>query len=514
MRDMIFWEEMCMKKKLTGILLSLVLLLCLLPLGGTSVATAAVSQCPGSGTASDPWIISVAGAQTKMQAVYTASNHTLTISISGGSNSSMIDFGIMTGNGITNYYYPWSDVRTEIEKVVIGSGVNNISRYAFYGCTGLKEVVIADSVERISEHAFNGCQSLTSVQMPAKLKRISVGAFTNCTSLTSVTLPEGLEDIWTRAFYNCTSLASVNIPSTTKDISEGAFYGTKLSGTITIPASVTTLEGGAFANCKSISAFSVASSNTKYCSVDGVIFTKDQKTLVHAPGKLRSGYTLPSTLPVETIGEFAFRGCNIPTVTLSSTVKTIGEGAFQDCTRLKTVMLENSVTTIGANAFAGCTGLNALPDQSGVTGYVKYNGTRQQRDARLTIDNTGNGNTPLLDALWLYNACDPADHEHSGWASNETEHYHVCKLCRARYDQTAHTYAVVSGVATCKVCNYANASYGDVDGNGSVNNTDLTALLRHVAKIELLSDTSRADINKDGNIDAADVTSLAKMLNP
>ena len=56
------------------------------------------------------------------------------------------------------------------------------------------------------------------------------------------------------------------------------------------------------------------------------------------------------------------------------------------------------------------------------------------------------------------------------------------------------------------------AQLGDVNGDGAVNNLDLTKLLRHVAKIELLEDDSRADINDDGDIDAADVTALAKII--
>ena len=54
---------------------------------------------------------------------------------------------------------------------------------------------------------------------------------------------------------------------------------------------------------------------------------------------------------------------------------------------------------------------------------------------------------------------------------------------------------------------------GDVNGDGKVTSVDLTALLRHVAKIQLLGNTTNADVNKDGKINAADVTALAKMLN-
>ena len=54
--------------------------------------------------------------------------------------------------------------------------------------------------------------------------------------------------------------------------------------------------------------------------------------------------------------------------------------------------------------------------------------------------------------------------------------------------------------------------YGDVNGDGVVDMADLAALARHVARIELLADLSRVDINNDGRISAADVTMLAQIL--
>lgn len=56
---------------------------------------------------------------------------------------------------------------------------------------------------------------------------------------------------------------------------------------------------------------------------------------------------------------------------------------------------------------------------------------------------------------------------------------------------------------------------GDVDDSGTLTEADLTALLRHVAKIEVLTDDgalSKADYNRDGIVDALDVTLLARVL--
>ena len=60
------------------------------------------------------------------------------------------------------------------------------------------------------------------------------------------------------------------------------------------------------------------------------------------------------------IGEYAFSGRPVTTVTLPNSLQTIGKSAFSDCTKLETVDFGTGVTTIGAQAFTGCTALTAL----------------------------------------------------------------------------------------------------------------------------------------------------------
>lgn len=55
--------------------------------------------------------------------------------------------------------------------------------------------------------------------------------------------------------------------------------------------------------------------------------------------------------------------------------------------------------------------------------------------------------------------------------------------------------------------------YGDLDLNGTVEATDLTAMAKHVGRMEYLNDewsSKTADVNRDGVIDASDLTILAK----
>ena len=57
----------------------------------------------------------------------------------------------------------------------------------------------------------------------------------------------------------------------------------------------------------------------------------------------------------------------IETVIINSGVKTIGEAAFQKCTRLSSVSIPNTVTSIGKKAFCECAGLPSIDIPSSVT---------------------------------------------------------------------------------------------------------------------------------------------------
>ena len=64
------------------------------------------------------------------------------------------------------------------------------------------------------------------------------------------------------------------------------------------------------------------------------------------------------------VGEYAFAGCNVAKVTIPSSVRRIGGGAFTGCSTLRNVTIPDSVTHIGCGAFQGCASLRSvtIPD--------------------------------------------------------------------------------------------------------------------------------------------------------
>ena len=80
--------------------------------------------------------------------------------------------------------------------------------------------------------------------------------------------------------------------------------------------------------------------------------------------------TLPSSL--KSIGQGAFLGFQkVSSLTLPSKLKSIGAGAFSDMRALQTITLPKKIKTIPKNAFYGCTSLQRIDCKGKVTEYGK-----------------------------------------------------------------------------------------------------------------------------------------------
>ena len=78
---------------------------------------------------------------------------------------------------------------TELEEVVIGEGITNISNLAFRGCSNLKKVTLPSTLKYIGDSAFKGCTSLEKVVIHEGCIHIGASAFENCPSLKEITIP-------------------------------------------------------------------------------------------------------------------------------------------------------------------------------------------------------------------------------------------------------------------------------------------------------------------------------------
>jgi hypothetical protein len=217
------------------------------------------------------------------------------------------------------------------------------------------------STQEECETALSESENLRTLILPEGLK--IVDGFNSCPKLTGLILPEGLEVIESHAFCGCESITAIRIPASVKSIS-----------------------GSSFAGCN-IAAYEVDENNPYYTVIDGVIYSKDLKTLVAFPSAYpKKHYIVPNTTVIigehafmdshiesveipnglTTIQEWSFEGSHIQSIDMPDTVTSIGEGAFRFCFELEHVGLPTVLTEIPRQTFESCPRLKELSVPSSV----------------------------------------------------------------------------------------------------------------------------------------------------
>lgn len=182
-------------------------------------------------------------------------------------------------------------------------------------------------VKYIPEKCFNGCRNLHGVILPDSLEEIEDQAFCGC-QLETLTIPDSVTTIGSEAFFNNTNLKTISIGS-------GLCY----------------IESGAF-NSRELEEITLSQFNKEFTLINGILFTKDEKTLVLCPAKISmpdSDYSIP--VGVTTIYSYAFvYTSTLSSITIPDTVTLIDECAFQGI-HLNSLDIPDSVERIGAMAF-------------------------------------------------------------------------------------------------------------------------------------------------------------------
>lgn len=251
----------------------------------------------------------------------------------------------ISGSGAMNDYeygdYPWMDYRNSIQTIVIGDQITQIGRYAFTG-TACSTIKFGKNVRSIGERAFLECRNLNGdLTLPDSVQTIVAGAFQGCEKLSGdLTIPDSVVEIGEGAFRDCKNLnGTLTLGRNLRTIGKEAFSGCAFTGSLTIPEGVTEIAD---------SAFGAGIPLKKYGMFTGTL-------------------TLPSTL--KTIGASAFSYADFSgELLIPDGVTSIGANAFEECDGFGgTLSLPDSVKTVGEWAFYLCKGFTGLKLSAGLT---------------------------------------------------------------------------------------------------------------------------------------------------
>lgn len=218
-----------------------------------------------------------------------------------------------------------------------------------------------------------------------------------------VTLPESIVYIGYTAFFG-TAISEIVIPEGVEVIEQQAFDACPNLVSATLPSSLITLGTSVFGSQDTnLQEINISADNQNYCSVDGVVFSKDMTKLIQYPiGKIESSYSIPNT--VTTVGEYAFMECaNLKNVNLPKSVTTIEDFAFCN-TGIQSVVIPENIKTIGSWAFANnyLSTITILSKSDFETGEGTFRDGRN-KNFQTYIGYTGSGTEKMVNE-WLKQA--------------------------------------------------------------------------------------------------------------
>ena len=215
-----------------------------------------------------------------------------------------------------------------LESVTINGDDATIGHSAFANDTSLTKIRLPQNLVTLEQSTFAECKSLKSFTAPAALSSIGESAFSGCSSLTTIKLNNGLDSIASAAFSNCPALGNFDFPTTITRIGWNAFGGNKTITEFNIPRSVRLIDEGAFWNCTALKR--VVFEGGKELSIPDNAFSSGNEALEEVI--IGEG--------IVSVGEKAFTGCTaLKTITLPTSLKSIGNFAFAEDTNLKEIKI-------------------------------------------------------------------------------------------------------------------------------------------------------------------------------
>ena len=205
----------------------------------------------------------------------------------------------------------------------------------------IKSVILPDNIKEIGWYAFSCCYNMQLNRLPESLEAVSYGAFLYCKSIALNKIPNNVKRIDGRAFERCRGISSIELSSKLESFDCGAFEDCENISEIEIPATVKTVTSSGIYGVIHFD-FKVSEQNENFKSENGVLYSKDGKTLYKIPNsKVGNIYYIPNTVK-KIVRNALCELKNLNTLYIPSSVTEMESLAIVNCKNLKTVNIDFS----------------------------------------------------------------------------------------------------------------------------------------------------------------------------
>lgn len=278
---------------------------------------------------------------------------------------------------------------SNLKNVKFGSSLTTIGNYAFYNCNSLHEIKLSKAASNIGKSAFAGCNQIVALEiaeainltnvfngaLPETIETVVVhggasidaGIFSSLVNLKSITVPYvGTAPNSTDAKLN--AIFGGTVPTTLTEIvvtgsyaiPEMAFQGCSSAEKIIISKDISSIGNKAFADCEKLAYIELS-----LVTLDSQ--NDDAKTLSSIFGDIPKSLktvtiTVPTNAGYAAITKGAFVGSSVETVVLDKKLTAIGDEAFRGVLTLSNIVIaeDTSLMTIGEYAFANCSQITSF----------------------------------------------------------------------------------------------------------------------------------------------------------